>query len=235
MLPEDIEACFDRNSALLEYLDPPSVSYAGIDWGGGDFAYTVIWIMGKDDGRWKVFYVYKFDEKDPMRQVEIITNLIDSFNVKQAVADIGYGVVQVSELQKKFGSRVMGCQYVRRPEIPLEIRKRDDHGKRLAQMNILADRSFWIEKGIDNINHKNLSGAANPKLIIPFREPLEIEWIIEHFTCLELEEQESVKKYHHYTHPKGQPDDAFQAFIYALIAEGSERINPPLVVKNLFD
>jgi len=49
--------------------------------------------------------------------VEIIDNLISQFNVKQAVADIGYGAVQVSELQEMFAGRVLGCQYVRRPEL----------------------------------------------------------------------------------------------------------------------
>lgn len=32
------------------------------------------------------------------KQVEIIGSLINQFNVKQAVADIGYGAVQVLEL-----------------------------------------------------------------------------------------------------------------------------------------
>lgn len=81
----------------------------GVDWGGGKFAYTVVWIMAKDDkDRWRLIYVRKFDERDLMKQVEVIANLIPIFNVKQAVADIGYGAVQVSELQKRFGSRVMG-------------------------------------------------------------------------------------------------------------------------------
>jgi hypothetical protein len=36
-----------------------------------------------------------------------------------------------------------------------------------------------------------------------------------------MEEQNMVggKKYHHYTHPKSEPDDAMHAFIYALIAD----------------
>jgi hypothetical protein len=50
----------------------------------------------------------------------MIGNLINQYNVKQAVADIGYGAVQVSELQKMFAGRVLGCQYIRRPELSLE-------------------------------------------------------------------------------------------------------------------
>jgi hypothetical protein len=51
-----------------------------------------------------------------------------------------------------------------------------------------------------------------------------------------MEEQETVsgKKYHHYTHPEGQPDDALHAFIYALIAEAIQGMSQPLVIKDLF-
>ena len=77
--------------------------------------------MAKDElDRWRILYVKKFNERDPMKQIQIIGNCLNLFNVKQAIADIGYGAVQVSELQKQFGPRVIGCQYTRRPEIPLE-------------------------------------------------------------------------------------------------------------------
>jgi hypothetical protein len=189
-----------------------------------------------NDGRFLTLYVHKFTERDPMNQVEIIGNLITRFNVRRLVADIGYGAVQVSELQKRFANRVLGCQYIRRPEIPLEEKTRDEHGQRLSQMLVLADRSFWIETAIDHIKHKDANGNIAPRLILPWREPLQIEWIIDQFTCWEMEEQETVsgKKYHHYTHPEGQPDDAGHSFIYALIAENLERINRPLVVMDLF-
>jgi hypothetical protein len=51
-----------------------------------------------------------------------------------------------------------------------------------------------------------------------------------------MEEQETVsgKKYHHYTHAEGQPDDALHAFIYAPIAHEYDRMSPPLVVQDLF-
>lgn len=158
------------------------------------------------------------------------------FNVKQAVADIGFGAVQVSELQKKFADRVTGCQYVRRPEIPLERRATEEYGRRLAQATVNADRSFWIETAINTIKRKDSTGAVNPQLVLPWREPLEVEWLVDHFTCIEMEEQEMVggKKYHHYTHPQGESDGAFQAFVYALIADQVHRMEPPAVIQDLF-
>jgi hypothetical protein len=237
LLTEDLLACRDFTISLAERLEPPYASYAGIDWGGGRFAFTVMWIMARDDqDRWRLLYIRKFDERDPMKQVKIIGNLLGIFNVKQAVADIGYGAVQVSELQKKFGSRVMGCQYTRRPEIPLERKERDEHGRKIAQMLVLADRSFWIETAIDHIKKRDAAGNRTPKLVLPWAEPLQVEWLIDHFTCIEMEEQETVsgKKYHHYTHPEGEPDDALHAFIYALIADAVGRMTPPLIVQDLF-
>jgi hypothetical protein len=171
-----------------------------------------------------------------MQQVAVIANLITLFNVKQAVADIGYGAVQVSELQKKFASRVMGCQYIRRPEIPLERRVTDEDGKRIAQAIVNADRSFWIETAINTIKRKDPTGAVNPQLVLPWKDPLDVEWLVDHFTCIEMEEQEMVggKKYHQYTHPEGEPDDALHAFIYALIADAIGQMSSPLVIKDLF-
>jgi hypothetical protein len=237
LLPEDLLACRDFNLEFMPSLAPPHVSFTGVDWGGGQFAFTVIWILLKQpDGRFRTLYVHKFSERDQMKQVNIIAELVRLFNVRQLVADIGYGAVQVSELQKKYGSRVFGCQYVRRPEIPLERKERDEFGERLAQMMVLADRSFWIETAIDHIKHKAADGSVNPRLILPWAEPAVVEWIIDHFTCIEMQEEETVsgKKYHHYTHPEGQPDDALHSFIYALIAESIERISGPAVIKDLF-
>jgi hypothetical protein len=105
-------------------------------------------------------------------------------------------------------------------------------------MMVSADRSFWIEKAIQTIKRKDAMGDTNPQLVLPWNEHAsrELEWIIDHFTCLEMEEQETIsgKKYHHYTHPQGEPDDAFHAFIYALIADAVGEMSPPAVIQDLF-
>jgi hypothetical protein len=51
-----------------------------------------------------------------------------------------------------------------------------------------------------------------------------------------MEEQETVsgKRYDHYTHPEGEPDDALHAFASALIADAIGRMNPPAVIRHLF-
>jgi hypothetical protein len=130
-------------------------------------------------------------------------HLVEDDDVKRAVADIGYGVIQVSELQNKFAEGVLGCQYARSPEIPLERRTMDEYGKRIAQAIVAAERSFWIETAINAIKRKDSTRVVNPQLVLPWKESLRVEWIVDHFTCTEMEEQEMVggKKYHHYTYP----------------------------------
>jgi len=51
-----------------------------------------------------------------------------------------------------------------------------------------------------------------------------------------MEEQETVggKKYHCYTHPEGQPEDALQAFVYSLIVHASTRLRPEFATMDLF-
>jgi hypothetical protein len=237
LITQDLMECRDFESTMFQALNAPYVSYAGIDWGGGEFSFTLIWIMAMDElDRWRLLYVHKFDERDPMKQVATIGNLINLFNVKQAVADMGYGAVQVSELQKKFADRVLGCHYIRRPELPLEMKHRDEAGERIAQMILLADRSFWIETALDVIKRTGPDGKPTPRLVLPWQRPEEVEWLIDHFTCLEMEEQETVagKKYHHYTHPEGQPDDAYHSFVYALIAYHARKMGHELGVVDLF-
>jgi len=237
LLPQDLMNCRDFEATMFPHLRLPYVSYAGIDWGGGEFTFTVIWIMALDElDRWRLIYVHKFDERDPMKQVAIIGNLLNLFNVKQAVADIGYGAVQVSELQKRFASTVLGCQYVRRPELPLEMKYQDVVGEKIAQMLLLADRSFWIETALDVIKRTGPDGKPTPRLVLPWQKPEEVEWVIDHFCAIEMEEQETIagKKYHHYTHPEGRPDDAFHAFVYALIAYHSRKMRPEFGIVDLF-
>lgn len=237
LIDDDLLACRDFQLELRSSLESPYVSYMGVDWGGGEHAFTVVWIQARDDkGRWRLIYLHKFDERDPMKQVAKIANLIPLFNVKQAVADIGYGAVQVSELQKKFGARVMGCQYVRRPELPLEKKEKDEFGKKISQGIVNADRSFWIETAIQIIKRRDPDGTVNPQLVIPWKDQAQVEWLVDHFTCIEMEEVEMVggKRYHNYTHPEGEPDDALHTFCYAIIADAIGRISPTLTVQDLF-
>lgn len=226
LIPTDVLACADRSAHFLKELVPPAFSFGGFDWGGGVNAFSVEWFMTKTkDQPFRLIYARKFEEPDMMKVADVMAGDIERFNMKQGVADIGYGIVPLAKLQQKFGSRILGCQYVRRPEIPLERKEFKVEGQIRKQMIINADRTFWIENGLDLMKRRAPNGQLAPMLQLPWAEPLEIEWIVDHFTCLEMEAEESVsgRKYHVYTHPDGQPDDAYHGYIYCLIAEALSR------------
>jgi len=64
----------------------------------------------------------------------------------------------------------------------------------------------------------------------------DVEWLIDQFTCIEMKEVEILggKRYHRYTHPEGEPDDALHTFCYALIADAVGRISPTFAVQDLY-
>ncbi len=67
---------------------------------------------------------------------------------------------------------------------------------------MLADRSFWIVTAIDLIKKKDVAGHPIPKLLLPWATQPDMEWVTDHFTYIEMKEQETVsgKKYPHCTH-----------------------------------
>jgi len=220
LLPEDMLRCRAFELKMMSGLSPPFRSYMGVDWGGG-VGRTVVWIMAQDEwDRWRLLYVHRFMEKDLMRQAEVVSNLIPLFNVKQCVADLGYGTVQVAELQKKHAGTVLGCSYVQRPDKPLERKEGGEFGERISHLHVLADRSFYVEKAIQLITLVDAKGNRFPMLQLPWAEPARIEWIIDQFICLEREQAElqSGRQYFRYLHPEGTEDHALHAFVYALIA-----------------
>jgi len=220
LLPEDMLRCRAFELSMMSRLNPPFRSYMGVDWGGG-IGRTVVWIMALDEwDRWRLLYVHRFEETDLMKQAQVVSNLIPLFNVRQCVADLGYGAVQVSELQKKHAGTVLGCSYVQRPDKPLERKDREEFGERIVQFHVLADRSFYVEKAISLITLVDAKGNCFPMLQLPWAEPAKIEWIIDQFTCLEREQAElqSGRQYFRYLHPEGTEDHALHAFVYALIA-----------------
>jgi hypothetical protein len=92
---------------------------------------------------------------------------------------------------------------------------------RYCRIAVFADRSYSMERAISLIKNKNEAGDYALGLVLPWKQPSLVEWLVDHFMCIEMEEQETIsgRPYHHYKHPAGEPDDALHAFVYALIAD----------------
>lgn len=217
----EIRNLFDRNISLLS---PDEIDtnmgplFLGVDWGGGKNAYTVPWIWQcVDDAvpRFRLVYVSKITEPSTEKQADMIAELMDRYEIKQAVMDSGGGPRQVEKLSDRYGPRILKCGYITRPDEPLEII--------YSENRINLDRTWAIDTIVDLIQMPQTSpGIPNgiPRIIIPAKESKKIEWIIDQFTCIESEyvDLTSGKRYVRYDHPVESPDDALHACVYAYCA-----------------
>lgn len=217
----EIKNLFDRNISLLS---PDEIDknmgplFLGVDWGGGKNAYTVPWIWQCIDDivpRFRLVYVSKITVPSTEKQADMISELIDRYEIKQAVMDAGGGSRQVEKLSDRYGPRILKCNYIVRPEEPIEFV--------YSENRINLDRTWAIETIIDLIQRPETnSNFPNgiPRIIIPAKESKKIEWIIDQFTCIESEyvDLPSGRRYVRYDHPQESPDDALHACIYAYCA-----------------
>ena len=210
---DDMQSITDISLGFIDEAEPTRIIYAGSDWGTGSRANTIFWAM-------EVFekhpeppsFILRYLENvslsavDPIAEVKRISELIDRFSVKRLVADIGFGNVQVNELKKQFGDRVMGCVYLGNVKEPIKYRN-----TALGAL-VEVDRTVYIDKAVDVVKRKRLT--------IPGRDQEKKEQIWDEFTCLYLETEESTqgRRYRRWLHDSGSRDDIFMSFNYALIA-----------------
>ena len=219
LLEAEIRALFDISSDLTPSaeVDRELPVYMGVDWGGGTQAFTVPWIwqmISAKAPRFQLLYTTKITERSTEEQANMIMNLIDKYDVKRVVIDEGGGARQVEKLSKHYGDRVIKCHFVQRPGDPFE--------KISGENRINVDRTWMIENIIDLIQRPEIrSDYPNPipRIWIPARNLEKVEWIIDHFTCIEAQSVDAGgKTYVKYTHPEETNDDALMACGYSLMA-----------------
>ncbi len=216
---KDLSTLFDSN---LDFTPPENVDhtlpvFAGFDWGGGTQAFTVAWIwqlVNQDVPRFRLLYLEKIDDPSTENQADRAIELMRKYQVDRAVMDAGGGSRQVEKMSKIFGSRVFKCHYHYDAETPFQI-IRDEH-------RLLVDRTWVIETIIDLIkrpeDHPNHPDGI-PRIHIPNKNPLNVKWLVEHFTCIESETSNTNgKSFVKFTHPESLPDDALHATSYAYLA-----------------
>jgi len=221
LLEAEMRFLFDRT---LHLLTPEDVNYTlgdlymGVDWGGGTKAYTIPWIwqcLDNDIPRFRLVYISKIEERSTEKQAEMIANLIDAYHLKQGVMDAGGGTYQVQRLEEMYPNHMMKCNYTQRPQDPFESID--------AENRIVVDRTWVIESIIDLITRPQsdmLHPQGVPRIFIPAADLEKVEWIIDHFTCIEgvTTTMGSGATYVKYEHPEELPDDALHACNYAYLA-----------------
>ncbi len=219
ILEKEMLTLFDRNIGFIpsNEVDHTMPVYMGVDWGGGTNAFTVPWIWqltSKTAPRFQLLYVSKITERSTEAQADMIANLIDKYDVDRVVIDEGGGARQVEKLSKRYADGVIKCHFVNRPGDPFE--------KISSENRVNVDRTWMIESIIDLIQRpEEIKDFPHPipRIHIPGRKLEDVEWLIDHFTCIEAESVDTgTGTYTKYTHPEETNDDALMACGYALMA-----------------
>lgn len=229
-LREDIEKLFDKSNSLVaaNLIDKTKGTIlAGIDLGGGNKAYTIIWIIQRLHPTapiFKTIYVRRIKEKDVEKQADMLINLINAYEVDLVGIDAGGGTRQVQKLQDTFGPRVVRINYypMGRPEFPLP--KEDELDQLRYDNRYMIDRTYAIEQVRDLMTRYHVQGNHTfPRLIIPYSTNLpgfsdtDNDWLIENFEAIEgvmvLRKGRETMVYEH-----DGPDDAVHSLVYAFVA-----------------
>lgn len=229
LVESEIRFLFDKTLSLQE---PDEVDYTkgqlflGVDWGGGTKSFTIAWIWQILDGtipRFQLVYVSKISERSTEKQADMIAELVNRYNIDKGVMDAGGGTRQVQKLEEMYATKIVKVFYTIRPDDPIELVE--------SENKIIVDRTFAIETIIDLITRPESLGEGKgvPRILIPARDPEKVDWIIDHFTCIEAESVNlsGGRKYVRYSHPVESPDDALHACIYAYLAWDSLKREEP--------
>jgi hypothetical protein len=204
-----VQSVLDPNFQMWQKGKIDTPTFAGIDWGGGNSAFTVIKIIALNPitDQLELVFAERFQERHIPTLIEKITNIFTEFNVQGAVCDIGFGAMQVQTLQDTFGNMVQGCFYVVGTREPETIKENED------STLLTVDRSYQLFKTIDLFKEK--------KIRLPYADPSKLDWSFPHYTCIESEPIQPTtgrSGYIRITHPSGTNDDGLHALNYARLA-----------------
>ncbi len=208
---EVIEKCCEpyRELSMPSMVVPPSETFMGIDWGGRNTenekgAFTVATIMSKQGDKYKIERSERITYPDHTKQVQHISSLIKLYNCVSVVADIGVGQVQCQMLQNEFGDKIKSCYYAD------QLKSKMSYKADIWMLTV--DRNAFIEELIDIIHRA--------RLIIPWKDPKSIEWLVEHICNTEIQissrSANNTRKYVKLN--RGEPNDGLHSLNYAYIA-----------------
>jgi len=188
---------------------PPKVTYMGIDWGSRSDekdrgAYTVVTIIEKVGNDYNVVYTERLLMADMAKQVKRIENLAGQYNCISIVADLGFGGMQVQELQKIFKDRAKSCFY------NINVKNRISYNKDTWMLSV--DRDSFLEELVDII--------TSGRLHVPWRHPEKCDWFIKQIcnTAVDIRINAGNVRRKYDKLDNAQPNDAFHSLNYAYLA-----------------
>ena len=191
--------------------------YAGIDWGGEEYAYTVI-VLGtyalSTPDKFFMFYFHRFSGKDIARetQLEMLYNLIKGFRVRYTIADYGMGPYENDWLVRRLGAkRFAKMQYL---------------GKQQAGRIVWRPKLGWYTAYKSAVVQDFISAIKKEKISFPawnvFSDPYGVD-----MTNLRGEWNERRQEIM-YGHGMQSPVDSFHAALYCLTASLRDRPRPDI-------
>lgn len=196
----------------LSYSQP---FFAGIDWGTGEHAYTVITLGYYKDMKFRVFYVHRFTGRDttPQVQLEKIKELIEFFNIRIIGCDYGGGFDRNEQLIHWFGrDRVHRFQYAS------QLNKKMAWSDKLGRW--LVHRTEIMSVGFNAIKRGT---------VVEFPRWAEFEDPFGQDMLNIFSEWSEQLRMVVYKHGLDKPDDSFHSFIYCFLASMIIHPRPDLI------
>jgi len=194
--------------------------YAGIDWGTGTNAYTVI-VLGIYDGlKFRVFYAHRFvgEEIDPAVQIERICEIINDFNVSLVGCDWGFGFALNDQLVRRFGrQRVFKYHYMAR------LKKKVEWDTKLVRFKV--HRTEIMSDVFNAIKRKQVIFPRWEEFKIPYAQDM---------LNIYAEENETLHQIQ-YDHNPDKPDDTFHALTYCLLVSMIKQRRPDIIAPDRED
>lgn len=193
--------------------------FMGVDWGGGDSAFTVPWIEQRivATGVSRLLWTEKITEKDVAKQADRVAYLFNAYRPTQAVMDGGGNMFAVQQLERAFGDMMPKCFYITTPKASSP----KDYRFKLESMPLTHDRrNNMVSVNRTWLIDTNIQQITNKAFEIPAADEPAIEFILDHFTAIEsILVKGAAGEYTVYDHDKQNPDDALHARNYRIVAE----------------
>lgn len=219
----------------------------GVDFGSGsNSSSTVIAILiwWRKTDRIQIAWIEKRPKENQLKQAQYIADLFVKYSCDVGVGDLGYGQIQVKQIQdggydndtgmKYLGvgsSKFLGCRTISNETKPLQSFDKtiDEHGEQVGRLQIDKTASIdslieTMEKIIPHPYYPGDAKKARPQLMIPSKQMYELDYLINDFTAVTRKDLDEIVDYVRedgrqrpskvYNHPP----DSVMAIIYGLTA-----------------
>lgn len=217
------------NTKQLDYLDPPEQSFIGIDW-GAKHTYAVVTREG-EYGNY-TYNVIKAGKINPEKEDEIrtISNLIERYNAVKVMADFGYGAMQIRELRKIWGGRIISVLYSKRPTDPFSFKKRSQSGERIYMAQV--DKTTMCDELVAKITRRDIR--------IPYGQLDDsLEWVFDELANIRNTKDEDMENNRPstgqslYKYGRAGDDHFFHALNYAIMGWENFKSGKKFITKTI--